>query len=530
MHLHTALTYLLATLPAPAPIAGVTVFTDRAEVTRELTVTCQGGAAKAQFTGLSPTLDAKAMRADARGADVLGLRYDVEPTDEEIDERVKEVHASVRALEAQLAPIHEEAQALATRAQSTNSLEQVFVSLWREEMRNRTPPLDRWGGTLDRLAQERRGEARRTQALELRARKLQAQLDERQRYLASLVPRARQEQGVAAVSLRCTSESPRVTLSYVVQGATWAPEYDIRFTSPPGRKNGDGEAELVISAVVRQTTGEDWSGVMLALTTAKPSLGAAAPELAPIVVSGAKVQEERVVVEGSERRQRLREGGGAASDGTGDWVTVEDGGVAFRLQLKKPVNVVSDGRRQWFPAESFATKANSKLVAISKLAAHVYQVISLKSPAPFALPAGTLHAFRDGTYVGDSQLPYTAPGAPMEVSLGTDDELHLERVALIDMHKEAPLFGSKRTIERGFRTTVRNGGTRAESVEIREHFPVSKRSEIEVRLDDKRSTAGANIDGQRGFVTWKLDVPRGKTSQVDFYFNVAVPEDWKLGR
>ena len=61
-------------------------------------------------------------------------------------------------------------------------------------------------------------------------------------------------------------------------------------------------------------------------------------------------------------------------------VTIEDGGVAFQLRLKKPVTVLADGRMHWFPAESYETKASAKLVAIPKLAAHVYQIIALKNP------------------------------------------------------------------------------------------------------------------------------------------------------
>jgi hypothetical protein len=71
-------------------------------------------------------------------------------------------------------------------------------------------------------------------------------------------------------------ESPRrVRLSYQVPGARWFPSYELRVDGE------DARAELVMTALVAQVTGEDWSGVSLSLSTADlhrrsdlPTLGA----------------------------------------------------------------------------------------------------------------------------------------------------------------------------------------------------------------------------------------------------------------
>ena len=58
-------------------------------------------------------------------------------------------------------------------------------------------------------------------------------------------------------------------LSYIVSHAGWEPTYDVRLAA-----NGK-EAELVYRALVRQKSGEDWPGVKLVLSTAKPEVGGA---------------------------------------------------------------------------------------------------------------------------------------------------------------------------------------------------------------------------------------------------------------
>ena len=62
-------------------------------------------------------------------------------------------------------------------------------------------------------------------------------------------------------------------ISYVIGAASWVPAYDARAAA-----DASG-VELTYNAVVRQQTGEDRRGVNLALSTAKPSIGAQMPDL-----------------------------------------------------------------------------------------------------------------------------------------------------------------------------------------------------------------------------------------------------------
>jgi len=60
-------------------------------------------------------------------------------------------------------------------------------------------------------------------------------------------------------------------LSYTVPQARWWPSYALHLS--------DGDAQLLVEAVVAQSTGEDWSGVSLALSTAVLSQEVRLPEL-----------------------------------------------------------------------------------------------------------------------------------------------------------------------------------------------------------------------------------------------------------
>ena len=68
-------------------------------------------------------------------------------------------------------------------------------------------------------------------------------------------------------------------LSYIVMGASWHPQYDVRVQMAEGKDTG--EVELTYVGIVQQSTGERWENVNLSLSTARPSQAAVLPELDP---------------------------------------------------------------------------------------------------------------------------------------------------------------------------------------------------------------------------------------------------------
>ena len=66
-----------------------------------------------------------------------------------------------------------------------------------------------------------------------------------------------------------------VELRYAVPGASWVPSYDARLRA------ADRAIELTYYGMVRNATGEDWNGIALTLSTARPGLGGGAPGLCP---------------------------------------------------------------------------------------------------------------------------------------------------------------------------------------------------------------------------------------------------------
>jgi len=526
-----SLALLLATsaVAAESQVVQVVVYADRAEVTREASSPCADGQAAVPFPGLPRDLDARTLRADARApAKAVGVSHRlVNVDDAQRDVRVVELEQQLDALEAKLEVLTHRRASIKERGALAKGYGGYFLAVFEEEMRNARPRPERWAAALDLLDDETDKAARELVAISTEQRKLsrQHQLLERQhsRFKHDGTP----ERLDAEVAVSCSGGSARASLSYVVPGATWHPEYDLRFSPGKGKKVGKGKVELTVAAVIQQATGEDWSKARLQLSTAKPRLGSEAPELAPLYVDGSEAGKQRVLVQGTERRQRLegskdRGGGGPQS------AELDDRGQSFMLKLPRAVTVKSDGRPYWFPVDVIKASATASLVTVPKLRPYVYQLVKLDNPAAYPLLAGRVHVYRRGAFVGDAHLRYRAPGEPMEVSLGVDEEFKVERVDLKEQDKKGHFISGEKQMLRAYRITVKNRSRQKLPVEVRENIPVSKVKDVRVELHAKKSTKGYKLDREQGFVTWRIRPKPGKGLYVDLAYTIHLPKEWKV--
>ncbi len=510
----------------------VVVFADRAEVTRALTVSCPGGGeVDAEFARLPRGLDERTLRAEARGkAKALGVKSRVIPLEEDADERVRALREALRKVDDEIAARDDEARTISDRRRRSAGYAGYFVDLWGEEVRNPKPDTRRWARVLDGLREDEQAAAREIVALGPKRRELSRQRDLLQRRLAHYRPSTAAEARTARVVVDCNGlSSVRVHLSYVVPGATWTPEYDLRFVPSGKGRVGQGRAILTVAAAIQQATGEDWVDAKILLSTAKPRLGARAPRPAALKIDGYEAGEEKLLVSGVERRKDLKAGGGGGAAGPAG-ADLDDRGQSMILTLPHRATIHADGRPYWLPVDVVKTKAKAGYVTVPKLRPYVFQAVAFKNPARYPLLAGRIHVHRGGTYVGDTRTEYRAPGEHMELSLGIDEELKVERTDLVEKNRRAGIFSKTKHMDRAYRVELESRATRAVEVEVRENIPVSKVADVKVKLDKKKSTKGYEHDSHRGFVTWRVRLKPGEKKHVDLSYEIHLPEDWKTRR
>ncbi|MCC6334264.1 MAG: mucoidy inhibitor MuiA family protein [Myxococcales bacterium] len=262
----------------PSTLKSVTIYREGALCTRVAAIPA-GKERSLRLGGLPLSLEPGSLRAKVLKGDSLRVQ-DVRPQfDVELAEEVNvpQEQQALEAAEETLERLRIRHDRVDTEISELENLKPRFLEPKRGE-----PPRDAPVEAM--LALGDFSEARLAARIEER-RSLDRQLEDAQRELelrqrrlheastARRTERARLTR-VAVVTLSGSVEAPiELALEYLVPGARWVPNYALRL------EKGMAGGTLQLRASVAQATGEDWSQISLALSTASLSRRADLPEL-----------------------------------------------------------------------------------------------------------------------------------------------------------------------------------------------------------------------------------------------------------
>jgi uncharacterized protein (TIGR02231 family) len=139
-----------------------------------------------------------------------------------------------------------------------------------------------------------------------------------------------------------------------------------------------------------------------------------------------------------------------------------------------------------------------------------------------ALLAGPLSAFLDGAFVGTTHIDATAPGAALELHLGVDDRVAVER-ELVERIPHRALLGGKISAVERWRIEIHNGRPATVRIVVRERVPVSRHPDVQV-VDVDVKPEPAERD-ELGRLEWTASVEPGGTWEADVRFGVRHARD-----
>jgi uncharacterized protein (TIGR02231 family) len=530
---------LLLALPVAAPAAtltpsrsaidAVTVFLDRAEVTRLLDVELRAGSHTIEVQGLPAQLIEPSLRAAGQGP--KGLRIGSVETrrlfgTEAAQEQERTLRAELRTLTERKAQLEGKVQALDTQAAFIQRLATLPGEEQKEGNRLFTP--EKWPSAWQAIGKgmAETNAARLTLQQEGRTLTQQIQqLEERLRQIQT----GRRDTLTALLHIESASGgSARFTLSYQLPDATWTPSYDAQLATE------QGTLELTQRASVRQASGEAWEGVALSVSTARPSAGVVMPPLSPwwIDFSRPPLPASRMLMEKSQRADGMIAGAMAPDITLSDEAAAEEiiaaaQATEFSVSYRIPgrVSVPADNSRQRFvlDKQQFSSRLAARTTPKRDPRAFLYAEFDYSGESP--LLAGSWQLQRDGIYVGNAEQAVVRPGEAMALPFGPDDAIKVEHQLLKDERGTQGLLKREQRVERRYRITLTNGHQRAIPITVYDQLPVARDETINVALSDGSTPPNAtNVDERSGVITWQQALaPKGRW-QINFGYDVTFPQ------
>jgi uncharacterized protein (TIGR02231 family) len=504
----------------------VLVLEDRAQVTRALELELSAGQHRLAVGPVTPLAADRSLRCRVRPATggaatgrLLDLRLEREyRVRSRRPEREREITAALDRLEDDYNEVLDEARTLFHQRE----LVQGACNRLARQLQDRLavgPPDAGWPRQLEQLFSRR-------ESLERELLQFQWAQDDRLARLARLLEeRAQALEPVPeyAAQLLTTVElerdgSYRLEWDYQVPCALWRPAYTARL------EQGGAAVRWTSAGTVWQRTGEDWRGVRLSLSTARPTLGADLPLLSDDVLKARdKSRREREVVEVSSRDEQIAVTSSVPEERRTDTPPgLDDGGEARTFTAPERVDVPSDGCPHRVPFESWEAEAEAAEVCMPERRGFVFLRTLQDNPSRLPLLAGPVALVREGGFVGRSQIGYVAPGEQFALSWGSEDSLVVQRHVTREQSR-TPVRRHRRdrfTVE----VYLANHSGVPRELQLVERIPVSEIESVTVELDPQQTTAGHQMDAQ-GLVRWQLALEPGAEQQVQLSFRVSRPSN-----
>jgi uncharacterized protein (TIGR02231 family) len=517
-----------------APIVAVTVYPGQARVVRRGPVAVPAGEHTVVVDGLPTSLLDDSVRVGGRGESARVVGIDIawrhhatapDPTIEALEARLVELRRLDQAATDDGAALGTEATFLEetarrggremARSLAAGDADGDRVAAFGETVRSRLQAI---GEARRELAERRRQLAGQLAATE-------AELADRRRQQST--DRRAVEVGIDAAA----DTTIELEVSYVVAGAGWRPVYDARLD--------DSTVTLDWHGLVTQHTGEDWPAGELTLSTARPAVQATIPELDPWYIDIFRVRplpkgvplmragalEGMAPAPAAMAELAVADAMVAAPLAGPEEAVADHGATAVSYRLPRPIAVPSDGspHKATITRIELATKLDH--VIVPKLAEEAYLRATVTNDSTHTLLPGAVSVFQGDEFVGTTAIEAVAPGGEVELQLGVDDRIEVERKLTRRDTAKAVLTGNRRTAVT-YTITVQNHLDGPARVAVVDQFPVSKHESVKVRDTDAKPGPKERTD--LDVVTWELDLGPGAKQELTLSFTIESPKNQQL--
>lgn len=521
-------------------ICSVTVYADRAQVTRKGVLNLKKGTHKIVFDELPDKLDKNSIQVSGLGqAQLKDVKFKKKYYEDIPDEKIKKLNDD----KTQLLDILEELNDSILNADS----EKEFVKRISNKLTDSTKKTDaaelipeKWikmvefhRRKLDELDAEIRDIKKKKRDVEKRLAKTEAEITN------AGSNRTKVTNTVELLADVKTDGEMEFFLSYIVKGPSWRPVYDLRIDSEKKSMN------LTYNAIIKQNSSENWENVELKLSTAQPKISGTQPELSPwrIDIYKPPVYNDAVDFRAKTKKAavmpQMFAGDTPESYGKMDSkkelmeveeASVETGAtsVVFGISGGNTINSDNEDHKVCIMIHEF--DAHFRYSTVPKLSQYAYLKAKVLNSTEYPFLSGESNIFLDGSFVAKSKLNLVAPGEEFWIFLGVDESIKVEYKFIKKFEKTEGLISKRTKFIYNYLIEITNKKKTAEEIVVWDQLPITHNDDINVELIEpvyKKDSEKLKMNEFR-YLEWFFKIKPLQKIEIPFNFSVEYPRDEKL--
>ena len=507
----------------------VTVYKDRALVTRSKTINTVEGEKIIVFEGLTNRLDPKSLRAkvNGKGVELLGINWEKIIVNKIQNSKLNALELERIALENAIRELKDKKTVLTVKLKFVKEYRTFSKKTISEQATKKVTDesSEKWNNSIKFLDESEEVVIEKIHNLNIEIRKIEKKLTATKSNLNKYINPESRTTITAFVAIKSAKSAKcDIKLSYVTYGAGWTPRYDARIDPDTSKLN------LTYYATVTQQSGEIWDGVQLYLSTAQPQVGAKAPKLPRFVLDGSfATRNKNIKYEmlkgdkvGSAAPQEEFEVSApevAEDEMSISRSSVEDKGTSVTFKIKDAVKIYPDGRPYQVTVNDSILQTKLSYEAIPVEKAYIYLKASSHNKTPYPLLSGPVAIFRGGGYIGTSKISYTPPNSPINLFAGIDENISIKRVKKDGFYNKKSLLGGTKTDMFHWKIVIKNNKEKSTKIKLLEGIPVSQLEEVQVKIQPE-TTKGYNFNNQKGILTWNITLKAHEQKEIFLKYTI----------
>lgn len=515
---------LAAALPASgqtvtevdSKISEVTVFLNRAQVVREVRAHIGAGKTNLVIGGLTSALDPQSIQVSGSGnAVILGIQHNQNYLDEgNKPPKLKHLEDSLEYYVTRLTKVQNDKAILEKEEKLMEANQKIGGTQQNLTVAELKAMADFFRARMSDIGAAKIDADEQIKDINEKITRLKKQIAEQRGLLSRNTSEI-----VVSVSAKASTQAS-LEVSYVVNDAGWYPVYDLRAT--------DTKSPVMLNykANVFQQTGESWENVKLTLSTANPAQGGQKPELYTWYLDFPRpmpLQEKAVRIRGAAAPRVADTAQMAESDfeSVANYVSTIQTSLNTEFEIALPYTIPSTPKPTVVDIASHEVPATYRYATTPKLDRDAFLLARVTGWEAFSLLPGEANVFFEGTFVGKTFVDPANVRDTLDVSLGRDKRIVVEREKVKDFTSRRTI-GANRRDRYTWEISIRNTRNEPVKIMVEDHVPVSQNSQIEVAVDD---TGGARYNTENGKLVWELALNPNETKKVRYSFEVKYPKD-----
>ncbi len=494
----------------PSRVAGVTVYPISALVTREVDVPAGQGMVELTVSPLPPTIVSSSLYSEGiDGVRVLTTRFRSRPILQDTREDVRKLQDEIAQLGLTRDKTEADIKAIQENLKLLSKMEGFLGVTTIQATEKGALNADAAIALAKHIKDSRIETSRELVTLQQQVKANLEKAEFAQRRLSEVntgLPRT--ERDAVIVVERANGAAGKVRLNYLVDSASWRPQYKLR-----AGKAAKDPVQVEYLASLVQHSGEDWSNVKVVLSTARPMLNAAPPDLQGLKVaavhkSSVPAGRQQDVAELEEQIKNLRIK--AQKDfnerkpttGIGLFNTASALDQSFELlnpdaaiqrgcalamsegptvvyHLPTSLSVPSRTEEQVLEVARLELAPDFYYKSVPLLTTHVYRLADIVNKSNHVLLPGDATMYIGSDFVGQMNLPLIAVGEQFTAGFGVDPQLQVKR-QMVDRTQTTQ--GGNQMLRFAFRTVISNFKNEKVNLQVWDRLPQAETDAVNISL------------------------------------------------